>query len=170
MLVFLWNWVLTLVFGEWTPFKIANKKCVRCDRDRFFVAAMDSPKNTSTIFAYVTDAVSLCHGVYVWYYTIYSSKGCSSSFTPCNIVLITSLAVSDPQHEKGGNSYHPFCRQFGTTNSISSMFSTLLIVEAHNRSYMCLCHWLSDYKSHIWCLFLRTWKVPFFHNCPQVWR
>lgn len=34
--------------------------------------------------------------------------------------LITSLAVSDAAQKYGGDSFHPICRQFGTTNFRSS--------------------------------------------------
>ena len=111
---------------EWTPCKIALQKCVKYDRDGLFVAAIKSSTKTSMIFLYVTDAVRLCRGFYVWYDILYSSKLCSGRFTSCNSVSITSLYVSDAAQKKGGYSHHLICRQFGTNTSMSSMFPTLL--------------------------------------------
>ena len=50
---------------ECTSCNISLKKCVRCDRDRLFVALMKSSKKTSTRFVYVAAGFSLCLGLYV---------------------------------------------------------------------------------------------------------
>ena len=93
-----WPWYL-VTFGrrnmEWNPCSIYLKKYIMCDRNGLFVAAMKLSTKTSTKFAYLTDAVSLCIGFYVWSAIIFYSKGCSGWFNSCNSVSITYLAVHD---------------------------------------------------------------------------
>ena len=50
---------------EFIPCNIYLEKCVRCERDGLFVAAMELYTKTSTIFVYITAAFSLCLGLSV---------------------------------------------------------------------------------------------------------
>ena len=115
---------------ECTPCATSLEKCLRCDRDGLFVAAMKPSTNTPTRFVFVTAAFSLCLGFSVLYAITCSSKGCYGMFNSCNSASITSLAISDAAQKKGGGSQHPIpngCCSLGLS-VLSGCFQLSLLV------------------------------------------
>ena len=104
----------------WIPCNIALLMCRRLDLLMSFVIAMKSSTYTS-----INVVASPPGGAASWYCifgsNIRSSKMCSGSvMSSRRSCSMTSRPVSDAEQNKGGDSHHPICNEFGTTNSMSS--------------------------------------------------
>ena len=103
-----------------------------------FVAPMNLSTKTSIIFT-VFEGIEGCRDCEIMIVSNLCQGSAAFTFTKS---YMTSLAVSDPSQDKGGNSYHHICNIIGTTSSASS--SDIGQTLAAGRTYQKFHAWICE--------------------------